>query len=66
MKSLFESVKAGDLVLKNRLVMAPLTRCRASGDDDRTPNDLMVEYYKQRAGAGHYIKHQIHLYGLVR
>lgn len=52
MKSLFETVKAGDLILKNRLVMAPLTRCRASGEDGRTPNDLMVEYYKQRSGAG--------------
>src|SRR5579863_9278172 len=30
--------------------MSPLTRCRAI--DARTPNELMVEYYRQRAGAG--------------
>jgi 2,4-dienoyl-CoA reductase-like NADH-dependent reductase (Old Yellow Enzyme family) len=32
--------------------MAPLTRTRASGADGRTPNELMAEYYAQRAGAG--------------
>ncbi|NNE25289.1 MAG: alkene reductase [Saprospiraceae bacterium] len=37
------------LQLKNRLVMAPLTRSRAI---DNIPNDLMAEYYSQRAGAG--------------
>ena len=35
--------------LKNRLVMAPLTRCRAI---DNVPNELMVEYYTQRSNAG--------------
>jgi 2,4-dienoyl-CoA reductase-like NADH-dependent reductase (Old Yellow Enzyme family) len=45
-------IKAGELQLKNRVVMAPLTRCRASGTDGRTPNDLMVQYYSQRSGAG--------------
>lgn len=43
---------AGDLQLKNRIVMAPLTRCRASGSDGRTPNEIMKEYYTQRASAG--------------
>lgn len=38
------------LSLKNRVVMAPLTRGRAGSD--RTPNVLMSEYYAQRAGAG--------------
>lgn len=38
------------LQLKNRVVMAPLTRSRAV--DANTPNALMVEYYAQRAGAG--------------
>jgi 2,4-dienoyl-CoA reductase-like NADH-dependent reductase (Old Yellow Enzyme family) len=52
MPSLFESVQLGALQLKNRIIMAPLTRCRASGDDGRTPNDLMKEYYVQRATAG--------------
>ncbi len=38
------------LALPNRVVMAPLTRGRAGGE--RVPNDLMVEYYTQRASAG--------------
>ncbi len=48
--SLFQPYKLGDLTLRNRIVMAPLTRNRASGGD--IPNDLMVEYYRQRASAG--------------
>ena len=40
---------AGD-ALKNRMVLAPLTRGRAG--DSRVPNDLMADYYRQRAGAG--------------
>ncbi len=39
-----------DLTLKNRVVLAPLTRSRAGVE--RLPNDLMAEYYAQRAGAG--------------
>lgn len=50
MSKLFESIQVGDLTLANRIVMAPLTRCRAS--DGRVPNDLMAEYYEQRASAG--------------
>jgi 2,4-dienoyl-CoA reductase-like NADH-dependent reductase (Old Yellow Enzyme family) len=38
------------LPLRNRVVMAPLTRARAG--QERVPNDLMVEYYTQRASAG--------------
>ncbi|MEJ7137453.1 alkene reductase [Amphibiibacter pelophylacis] len=49
MKNLFDAVQAGDLALANRIVMAPLTRNRAPGAQ---PNALMVEYYRQRAGAG--------------
>ncbi len=41
----------GDLKLKNRVVMAPLTRSRAD-NPGKVPNDLMVEYYAQRASAG--------------
>lgn len=53
MKSpLLNPVTLGALELKNRVVMAPLTRARATGTDNRTPNDLMVEYYTQRASAG--------------
>lgn len=50
MNPLFEPLQVGDLTLRNRVVMAPLTRQRASAG--RVPNDLMVEYYTQRAGAG--------------
>jgi len=41
----------GDMTLKNRVVMAPLTRSRAD-NPGKVPNDLMVEYYSQRASAG--------------
>jgi len=47
---LFEKVSVGSLELSSRVVMAPLTRCRAI--DANTPNDLMATYYQQRAGAG--------------
>lgn len=50
MSSLFDPVQLGDLSLSNRILMAPLTRGRTG--DTRTPNDLMVEYYSQRAEAG--------------
>lgn len=40
----------GDLTLKNRIVLAPMTRARAGAD--RTANALMAEYYTQRSGAG--------------
>jgi 2,4-dienoyl-CoA reductase-like NADH-dependent reductase (Old Yellow Enzyme family) len=40
----------GDLHLKNRVVMAPLTRSRAT--EDRVPTAMMAEYYAQRASAG--------------
>ncbi|SLN43825.1 N-ethylmaleimide reductase [Roseivivax jejudonensis] len=48
---LFTPTRAGDIELKNRIVMAPLTRNRAMNDDD-APMDMHVEYYTQRAGAG--------------
>lgn len=47
--SLFNALARQGLVLKNRIVMAPMTRSRASGG---IPNDLMVTYYTQRASAG--------------
>ncbi len=50
MSKLFTSLKVGDLELPNRIIMAPLTRCKAI--DNRTPNALMREYYVQRATAG--------------
>lgn len=49
--ALFEPLSVGDLKLANRVVMAPLTRMRATVPGD-VPNELMAEYYAQRAGAG--------------
>lgn len=46
---LFKPVQLGDITLPNRLVMAPLTRCRAI---NHMPNELMAKYYTQRASAG--------------
>ncbi|MCM2281898.1 MAG: alkene reductase [Bdellovibrionaceae bacterium] len=46
---LFESTSLGQISLKNRIVMAPMTRSRAIGN---VPNELMATYYSQRAGAG--------------
>jgi 2,4-dienoyl-CoA reductase-like NADH-dependent reductase (Old Yellow Enzyme family) len=48
--SLFSPVSIGDLKLKNRVVMSPLTRCRAGAK--RIPNALMAQYYAQRASTG--------------
>ncbi|GAB2860729.1 alkene reductase [Hymenobacter ruber] len=45
----FEPAKLGNLTLANHLVMAPMTRSRALGN---VPNELMAEYYRQRATAG--------------
>jgi N-ethylmaleimide reductase len=54
MTSLFDPLRIGDIELATRIVMAPLTRNRASAR--QVPNDLMLEYYRQRAdpatGAG--------------
>ena len=47
---LLSSLTAGALQLPNRVLMAPLTRCRADADHNPTP--LMAEYYAQRASAG--------------
>jgi N-ethylmaleimide reductase len=45
---LLQPFQLGDLCLANRLVMAPLTRTRASQPGD-VPNALMREYYSHRA-----------------
>ncbi|MGN2431832.1 alkene reductase [Pseudomonas syringae] len=50
MTTIFDPITLGDLQLPNRIIMAPLTRCRA--DEGRVPNALMSEYYVQRASAG--------------
>ena len=46
---LLSPYKLGSIELKNRIVMAPMTRSRAIGN---IPNQLMAEYYEQRAAAG--------------
>jgi N-ethylmaleimide reductase len=48
--TLFAPLKVGSLELKNKIVMAPLTRCRA--EKDHNPTAIMAEYYAQRATAG--------------
>jgi hypothetical protein len=50
MPSLFDPLRLGELMLKNRIVMAPLTRSRSG--EARTPGPLVAEYYAQRASAG--------------
>ena len=47
--TLFTPIQLASLSLKNRIVMAPLTRSRAIGN---LPNDLMQQYYRLRADAG--------------
>jgi 2,4-dienoyl-CoA reductase-like NADH-dependent reductase (Old Yellow Enzyme family) len=51
---LFEAYSQGELTLANRVVMAPLSRCRCD-HRDAVPTELVVEYYRQRAGAGLFI-----------
>ncbi len=50
MPTLFDPLKVGALNLRNRIIMAPLTRQRAG--DVRVPNALMAQYYQDRADAG--------------
>lgn len=50
MTTLFDPIQLGGIACPNRIILAPLTRCRASAG--RLPNDLMRDYYVQRAGAG--------------
>jgi N-ethylmaleimide reductase len=49
MSLLFYQTRLGPLNLQNRIVMAPLTRCRAI---DNVPNELMAQYYAERASVG--------------
>lgn len=50
MPTLFTPLQVGELLLPNRIVMAPLTRVRAGST--HIPNDMMVDYYSQRASSG--------------
>ena len=48
--NLFTPTTLGTLQLRNRIVMAPMTRSRAAAEG--MPTDIMVDYYRQRASAG--------------
>jgi 2,4-dienoyl-CoA reductase-like NADH-dependent reductase (Old Yellow Enzyme family) len=50
MPTLLDPIRIGAWNLRNRVIMAPLTRCRCS--EGRVPNAMMAEYYHQRASAG--------------
>ncbi len=50
MATLLDPITVGNLLLPNRVVMAPLTRLR--GTPDHIPTPVMIEYYTQRASAG--------------
>ena len=48
---LLNEIMIGDLLLKNRMVMAPMTRSRAINPEHR-PTELQAKYYGQRSSAG--------------
>lgn len=50
MPSLWDPIEFGSIEAKNRILMAPLTRARATKEG--VPTDIMVEYYAQRADTG--------------
>lgn len=58
MAGLFDPVSLGALQLRNRIVMAPMTRSRADAHD--CPTDLHVAYYSQRADAGLIVTEGVH------
>jgi len=57
---LFTPLQVGAVTLKNRVVMAPLTRLRNTEPGD-VPTALAVEYYRQRASAGLIINEGTHI-----
>ena len=50
MPSLFDPIQIGDIHAANRIFMSPLTRGRSTAD--HVPTAVMIDYYRQRAGAG--------------
>ena len=48
---LLQPITLGAVQLKNRVIMAPLTRCRAT-NEHQAPDQKHIDYYTQRAGAG--------------
>lgn len=50
MPTLFDPIQLGDIAASNRILMSPLTRGRST--NEHVPTDIMIDYYRQRAGAG--------------
>ena len=50
MPGLFDPIQLGAVSAPNRVLMAPLTRARAT--NEAVPTPVMADYYRQRAGAG--------------
>ena len=50
MPTLFDPIQLGDIAANNRVLMSPLTRGRST--NEHVPTDIMIDYYRQRAGAG--------------
>jgi len=50
MPTLFDPIQLGDVTAANRILIAPLTRGRST--NDHVPTEIMIDYYRQRAGAG--------------
>ena len=50
MPTLFDPIQLGDISAKNRILMAPLTRVRSTAE--HVPTSIMIDYYRQRSGAG--------------
>lgn len=59
MPALFDPLRLGSLTLPNRVLMAPMTRGRAT--EEGLPTPLMAEYYAQRASAGLIITEGVHV-----
>ncbi|HXG84425.1 MAG TPA: alkene reductase [Pyrinomonadaceae bacterium] len=60
MANLFDPIKVGDLELKHRIVMSPLTRSRAG--ENLAPREMNVEYYTQRSSAALIISEATHVF----
>jgi NADH:flavin oxidoreductases, Old Yellow Enzyme family len=59
MTTLFDPLKVGNIELKNRMIIAPMTRSRA--DDEGVQPDYAAEYYAQRASAGLIISEAVNI-----
>ncbi len=64
MTTLFDPLPLGPITLKNRIVMAPMTRSR--NDDEGVPTDMMATYYGERASAGLIISEAIYVSPLAK